>query len=82
MSKLALVTGGSGGLGAAICHKLANFGYKVILTYNSNPQSAQKVLSELSGEGHQAFQLNVSDSVAIDALAKNRLLYSSEAADE
>ncbi|AIW19140.1 SDR family oxidoreductase [Vibrio coralliilyticus] len=69
MSKLAVVTGGSGGLGAAICHKLADSGYRVVLTYNSNQQSAHKVLSELSGEGHLAFQLNVSDSQAIDSLA-------------
>ncbi|NMU47287.1 SDR family NAD(P)-dependent oxidoreductase, partial [Vibrio parahaemolyticus] len=47
MSKLALVTGGSGGLGAAICRKLAESGYRVILTYNSNQKAAEDVLSSL-----------------------------------
>ncbi|MGY3571198.1 SDR family NAD(P)-dependent oxidoreductase [Vibrio paucivorans] len=70
MQKTALVTGGSGGLGAAICHKLANSGYQVILTYNSNQSSADQVVSALSGEGHVAFQLNVANSQAIEELAK------------
>ncbi|MCW8333316.1 SDR family NAD(P)-dependent oxidoreductase [Vibrio paucivorans] len=70
MQKTALVTGGSGGLGTAICHKLADSGYQVILTYNSNQSSADQVVSALSGEGHVAFQLNVAHSQAIEELAK------------
>ncbi|WP_428774489.1 SDR family NAD(P)-dependent oxidoreductase [Vibrio sp.] len=69
MRKTALVTGGSGGLGAAICQKLAASGYQVVLTYNSNKQAADKVLQSLAGNGHHAFQLNVTDSDAITELA-------------
>ncbi|GAL18864.1 3-oxoacyl-[acyl-carrier protein] reductase [Vibrio maritimus] len=68
MTKLALVTGGSGGLGAAICTKLAQNGYRVVFTYNSNAEAADEVLSNLEGSGHGAFQLNVLDEKAIDKL--------------
>ncbi|MHC6800788.1 SDR family NAD(P)-dependent oxidoreductase [Vibrio antiquarius] len=68
MSKLALVTGGSGGLGAAICRKLAQSGYRVVLTYNSNQKAAEDVLSSLPRNEHLAFKLNVADSSAIEQL--------------
>ncbi|GAL35113.1 3-oxoacyl-[acyl-carrier protein] reductase [Vibrio maritimus] len=68
MTKLALVTGGSGGLGAAICTKLAQNGYRVVFTYNSNAEAADEVLSNLEGGGHGAYQLNVLDAKAIDKL--------------
>ncbi|WP_061017257.1 SDR family NAD(P)-dependent oxidoreductase [Vibrio splendidus] len=69
MTKLALVTGGSGGIGAAICHKLAQSGYRVVFTYNSNEVGAQQILDSLQGCGHAMYQLNVEDSSAIGALA-------------
>lgn len=69
MTKLALVTGGSGGIGAAICHKLAQSGYRVVFTYNSNEVAAQQILDSLQGSGHDMYQLNVEDSSAIGALA-------------
>lgn len=70
MTKLALVTGGSGGLGAAICQKLAQTGYRVVFTYNSNVEAADNVLSQLEGEGHAAYQLNVVDAQAINMLVE------------
>ncbi|MDF5393753.1 SDR family NAD(P)-dependent oxidoreductase, partial [Vibrio parahaemolyticus] len=68
MSKLALVTGGSGGLGAAICRKLAESGYRVILTYNSNQKAAEDVLSSLPRNENVALKLNVAESSAIEQL--------------
>ncbi|UJF17924.1 SDR family oxidoreductase [Vibrio sp. SS-MA-C1-2] len=70
MVKLALVTGGSGGLGAAICRKLAASGYRVVFTYNSNKNAADTVLNSLSGDGHCAYQLDVSNSAAISQLSQ------------
>lgn len=70
MTKLALVTGGSGGIGAAICHKLAKSGYRIVFTFNSNQSAAEQVLDNLEGTGHAIYQLNVEDSAAINALAE------------
>jgi len=69
MTKLALVTGGSGGIGAAICHKLAKSGYRIVFTFNSNQSAAEQVLDSLEGTGHAMYQLNVEDSAAISSLA-------------
>lgn len=46
--KSILVTGGSGEIGSAICKKFAEYGYDVIITYNSNKEKAEKLLSELN----------------------------------
>ncbi|MBY5945444.1 SDR family NAD(P)-dependent oxidoreductase [Photobacterium rosenbergii] len=69
MSKLALVTGGSGGLGAAISQHLAQSGYQVILTFNANAEAASQVLAGMAGQGHRSCKLDVSDSQSIQSLA-------------
>ncbi len=55
---VALVTGGSGGLGAAICRLLAERGANVVFTYRSNRSAAEALLAELGGarrdEGDEA----------------------------
>ncbi len=49
--KYALVTGGSRGIGRAICVKLAQEGYHVLINYVSNEDEAQKTLELCGGEG-------------------------------
>ena len=61
MSKYALVTGGSRGIGRAICIKLAQEGYQVILNYASNQSEAEKTLALLNGQG-ELLPFDVSDS--------------------
>ncbi|MBR0259206.1 MAG: 3-oxoacyl-ACP reductase FabG [Prevotella sp.] len=51
MNKYALVTGGSRGIGRAICVKLAQDGYQVIINYASNGGEAQKTLEMTGGNG-------------------------------
>jgi 3-oxoacyl-[acyl-carrier protein] reductase len=46
--KVVLVTGGAGGIGSAICKRMAEKGYSVIVTYNSNSEKAEKLLAELN----------------------------------
>jgi 3-oxoacyl-[acyl-carrier protein] reductase len=52
--KVALITGGSRGIGAAICKKFAAHGCNVAFTYLSSEEKAKNLESELSGEGIEA----------------------------
>ncbi len=52
--KVALVTGGSRGIGRAIAIRLAQGGAKIAFSYRSNHEAAQEVLGELKGGGAHA----------------------------
>jgi 3-oxoacyl-[acyl-carrier protein] reductase len=67
--KVALVTGGGGGIGSAICQRLAVAGAQVIVNYNSNAQKAEAVAAALPGENHLALQASVTDSAALRQMA-------------
>lgn len=62
-NKIALVTGGSRGLGKDMALRLAEKGLDVILTFNSKEEEAQKVVKEIEGSGRKAaaLQLNTGD---------------------
>jgi len=49
--KCALVTGGSRGIGKAVCLRLAEQGYHVLVNYRSNHEEAKKTLAELRAKG-------------------------------
>jgi len=49
--KCALVTGGSRGIGRAICLKLATVGYYVVVNFKSNMEEANKTLLQIIEEG-------------------------------
>jgi 3-oxoacyl-[acyl-carrier protein] reductase len=53
-SRRALVTGGSGGIGSAICRRLAADGYSVIVHANGNLDKAQAVAADIAAQGGQA----------------------------
>ena len=69
MSGLALVTGGSGGIGSAICRRLAEDGFTVVVGFNSAADRAEALAGELTGDGHFALQLPVTDSEGLAAAA-------------
>jgi len=48
---VALVTGGSRGIGRAICLELAREGYYVVINFHSNSQAAEETLRMVTGEG-------------------------------
>jgi 3-oxoacyl-[acyl-carrier protein] reductase len=48
---VALVTGGSKGIGRAICVELARSGYYLVINYHSDQQGAEQTLSMVEGEG-------------------------------
>ena len=49
--KYALVTGGSRGIGRAVCKKLYEMGYEVLINYVSNEAAAQETLQLIEGHG-------------------------------
>ena len=61
MARIALVTGGMGGLGEAICIKLAELGDKVITTYSPSNSTAKDWLRKMNdmGYGFRAYPCDV-----------------------
>lgn len=64
MNKIALITGGSRGLGKNMALAIAAQGTDIILTYKSKKEEAEAVVSEIEELGQKAiaFQLDVADS--------------------
>ena len=70
--QVALVTGASRGIGAAIAQNLAAAGATVVVNYASSPAAAEAVVNQISAAGGQAWahQANVADEEQVDALIK------------
>jgi 3-oxoacyl-[acyl-carrier protein] reductase len=69
--KVALVVGGSGGIGAATSQLLAAAGAQLIITHMPGQEFAaiaRSVVAQLPGEGHAAFEADVSDSPSLIGL--------------
>ena len=65
----ALVTGGSRGIGAAICHPLAAAGHPILLNYRSNDAAAEEVKAAIEADGGQVtlLKFDVTDREASGA---------------
>ncbi len=62
--KTALVTGGSRGIGRAVCLSLARMGYHVLINYVSNETAARKTLDAIGGQG-ELLRFDVGDPEAV-----------------
>lgn len=71
--KYALITGGSRGIGKAICLKLASMGYNIIINYQSNHDAAQATAEEVQSHGvlAQLLRFDVSDKTAVNTELDN-----------
>ena len=64
-NKIAVVTGGSSGIGQAICVALAKEGVEVIFTYNKSDDGAEKTLKEIEGKGEKyKVDIEIKDAVS------------------
>jgi len=64
----ALVTGGSRGIGRAVCIRLSQMGYTVLINYKSNQEEAETTLRkihEMNGQG-ELMQFDVSNQEAVE----------------
>ena len=68
-SKVAIITGGSRGIGKSICETFAQNGCNVAFTFNNSKQSAESLVKELNGSGIKAKAYN-SDASNFDDATK------------
>lgn len=71
-NKVALITGGSRGIGRAIALEFAKRGAAVVVNYNQSPAAAEAVVNQIKEAGGKAasFQADVSDFKQAEALVK------------
>jgi NAD(P)-dependent dehydrogenase (short-subunit alcohol dehydrogenase family) len=72
-TKIALITGGSRGLGKNAALKIAQKGLDVIITYKNSSEEAEAVVKEIKalGQNAVAYQLDTRDVKSFDAFVKN-----------
>jgi 3-oxoacyl-[acyl-carrier protein] reductase len=66
---VAVVVGGTGGIGKSICAALAREGMRVVVGYNRSADKARELVENLPGEGHAALAAPVTDKAALATLA-------------
>ncbi len=71
-NRVAVVTGGSRGIGKAAAMELASRGASVVVNYNRSPEAAEEVVRQIQAQGGKAaaFQADVSDFKQAEALIR------------
>jgi 3-oxoacyl-[acyl-carrier protein] reductase len=63
-NKVAIVTGGAGGIGAAVCERLARDGFTVVVNYGANAAPAEALVARIEAAGGRAItaQADIADA--------------------
>jgi len=69
VGKVALVTGGSRGIGAAIAARLAELGSDVAITYAQSKQRADEVVDVIKAHGRRGLAINADSAAAEEVVA-------------
>jgi len=72
-NKVALVSGGSRGIGRSIADMFAEAGARVVVHYNSNQQAAEETRDGLAGSGHMIAAADLADAEAVEAMVQTVL---------
>ncbi len=74
-SQVAIVTGGSRGIGLAIAQRLASDGFAVVINYAGNTAKAQQAVADIESRGGRAIALqgDIGDPSSVDALFQGTL---------
>src|SRR5690606_22250991 len=73
-NKNIFITGSSRGIGAGLALKLAEAGAKVTITYGASKAAAEKLYSDLPGEGHLLLQMDMNDENSVKAAIDEALV--------
>jgi 3-oxoacyl-[acyl-carrier protein] reductase len=74
-SKVAIITGASGGIGRVVAKRLANDGFAIAVHYAGNPAKAESVVDEIKNVGGKAIavQADVAKAADVENLFKQTL---------
>lgn len=64
--KVAIITGGSGGIGSAVCLKLAQLGAKIVVHYGGSEDAAHEVVSNIKAKEGEAIAIQADLSKSSD----------------
>ena len=68
--KVVLVTGGSRGIGRAICQQFAQHGAQVVVHYNSNRAAAEETAASLLGSNHHIVPAEMADTASLEKMVQ------------
>lgn len=68
--QVAVITGGTGAIGAALARRLARLDCHVVLLARRADETAEAILASLPGEGHLALAASVTDSASLASAAR------------
>lgn len=65
--KVAIIAGGSGGIGRETCRLLAEAGARIVIGYRSGKDRAEALAQALPGTGHVALPISIEDTSSVEA---------------